>query len=132
MSQGSAVGELGRSLPPQTLMSWNLLIYKTGATPQESAPLGDIDAVTAAFSRAFPDLEWESRNLAVLPVDRGFRLELAEEDGMVRDIYADGGFDHITQLAALCKQEGWRIADAQEGEDVDLDDPQRWHEEHGA
>jgi hypothetical protein len=111
-------------------MSWNLLIYKTGATPQESAPLGDIEAVTAAFSRAFPGLEWESRTVAALPVDRGFRIEFTEEDGMVRDGYTDGGFDHIAQLAALCKQQGWGIADAQEGEEVDLDDPHRWFEEH--
>jgi hypothetical protein len=66
---------------------------------------------------------------AILPVARGFRLELRTEEDVVQDIYTDGGFDHIKQLAALCKREGWRIADAQEGEEVDLDEPQKWYDE---
>lgn len=111
-------------------MSWNLLIYKPGDMPQQNLPLGDLDAVTAAFTAAFTGLEWQSPTEAVFPVDGGFTLEMTEEDGAVQDVYTDGGFNHITQLAALCKREGWRMADAQEGEDVDLDEPQRWFDEH--
>ncbi len=110
-------------------MSWNLLIYKPGDTPQQNEPLGDLDVVTEAFTAAFNGLEWESPTEAALPVDAGFRLELTEEDGTVQDVYTHGGFNHVRQFAALCKREGWRMADAQEGEDVDLDDPQRWMEE---
>lgn len=110
-------------------MSWNLLIYKPGDTSDTFAPLGNIDAVTQAFTAAFVGLEWASPTEAALPVDGGFRLELTAEGGTVRDVYTDGGFNHIRQFAALCKREGWRMADAGEGEDVDLDDPQRWYEE---
>ena len=111
-------------------MSWNLLIYKPGETTQNNEPLGELDAVTAAFTAAFIGLEWESPTEAALPVDGGFRLELTEEDGTVQDVYTHGGFNHVRQFAALCKREGWRMADAQEGEDVDFDDPQKWFEEH--
>jgi len=110
-------------------MSWNLIIYRPGETPQENQPLCDIDAVTTAFSAEFAALEWESPTQAALPVDGGFLLELTVKDGAVQDIYTHGGFNHIRQFAALCLREGWRIADAQEGDDVDLDDPQRWYEE---
>lgn len=110
-------------------MSWNLLIYKQGDTPQQIGPIGDLDAVTDAFNAAFIGLEWESPTEAVLPVDGGFRLELTEADGMVESVYTHGGFNHIRQFAALCKREGWRMADAQEGEDVDLDDPLKWYEQ---
>ncbi len=110
-------------------MSWNLIIYKPGETPQQNQPLGDLESVTEAFTAAFIALEWESPTEATLPIDGGFRLELTEEDGTVQDVYTHGGFNHIRQFAALCKREGWRMADAQEGEDVDLDDPQRWMEE---
>lgn len=110
-------------------MSWNLVIYKPGATPQESEPLGDLDAVTAAFSTAFAGLEWDSPTEAALPVHGGFRLEFTNENGTVQDVCTDGGFNHIRLFAALCKREGWRIFDGQEGEDVDLDDPEKWYEE---
>lgn len=110
-------------------MSWNLLIYKPGDTSQSSKPLGELDAVTEVFDAAFVGLAWESPTQAVLPVNGGFRLDLTEEDGAVQDVYTHGGFNHIRQLAELCKREGWRMADAQEGEDVDLDDPQKWIEE---
>lgn len=110
-------------------MSWNLLIYKPGDIPQHNEPLGSLEAVSGTFTTAFIGLEWESANEAALPVDGGFRLELTVEDGMVQDVYMHGGFNHVSQLAALCKREGWRMADAQEGEDVDLDDPQGWMEE---
>jgi hypothetical protein len=110
-------------------MSWNLIIYKPGDRPQQNPPLGKLDAVTEAFNAAFIALEWESPTEAALPVDGGFRLELTVEGATVQDVYTHGGFNHIRQFAALCKREGWRMADAQEGEDVDLDDPQRWMEE---
>jgi hypothetical protein len=110
-------------------MSWNLLIYKPGATTGQNEPLGDLKAVTDALNAAFIALQWESPTEATFPVDGGFRLELTDQDGIVQDIYTHGGFNHIRQLAALCKREGWRMAEAQEGEDIDLDDPQRWIEE---
>lgn len=76
-----------------------------------------------------PSLEWESSSEAVLPVERGFSFELNVEGDAVQDIYTNGGYDHLRELAALCKREGWRIADAQEGEDIDLDNPYAGYEE---
>jgi hypothetical protein len=110
-------------------MSWNLLICKSGETPETLAPLGHLAAVKQAFTAAFIGLEWVSATEAALPVDGGFRLVLAVERGAVQDVYTHGGFNHIRQFAALCKREGWLLTDAQEGEEVDLDDPQRWYEE---
>jgi len=104
-------------------MSWNLLIHNEGE------PLGSVADVTRKFDDAFRGLEWESATEAALHTDGGFRLELTCEDHTVSDIYTHGGFNHIKQLATLCKREGWHLADAQEGEDVDLDDPQRWYDE---
>ena len=104
-------------------MSWNLLIHNDGE------PLGDIGDVTRKFAGAFYGLLWESPTEAVLPVDGGFRLELKLKEGVVQDIWTNGGFHHIKELAVLCKHEGWLIADAQEGEDIDLDDPLRWYDE---
>jgi len=103
-------------------MSWNLLIYRQGES-EEMLPLGSLAAVTAAMNTAFPDLEWLSPDECALKVDRGFIIEWKLQGDDVQDGYTNGGFDHLKQLAALCKQEGWRIADAQEGEDIDLDDP---------
>ena len=113
-------------------MSWNLIIYKPGTTPQQNAPLGDLDAVTDAFNAAFITLDWETATEAVFPVEGGFHLELTVEGRMVQDVYTTGGFNHIRQFAALCKREGWRMADAQEGEDVDLENPERWFEERSS
>jgi hypothetical protein len=112
-------------------MSWNLLIYKEGATSEGGGPLGALEAVRAVLDRAFPGLEWQSPVEATLPVDGGFSLEVRAEDDMVQDIYTHGGYDHLKEFAAMCRQESWRIADAQEGEDVDLDDPYKWYEERG-
>ncbi|MEY4198773.1 MAG: hypothetical protein RLZZ265_513 [Verrucomicrobiota bacterium] len=103
-------------------MSWNLLIHNEGE------PLGGIADITSKFNAAFRGLEWTSPNEAGMP-DQSIRLEITETDGLVQDIYTHGGFGHIKQLAALCKREGWRVTDAQEGEDVDLEDPQRWYDE---
>lgn len=103
-------------------MSWNLLIHNEGE------PLGSLTDVTQKFDDVFPGLDWESSTEAVLHSDGGFRLELTCEDETISDIYTHGGFNHIKRLASLCKHEGWHLADAQEGEDVDLDDPQSWYE----
>jgi len=108
-------------------MSWNLIIYKPGDTPEQNQTLGDLASVAQALTSVFTGLEWESPTEALLPVDGGIRFVLTEENGSIQDIYTHGGFNQITQLAALCKRKGWRIGDAQEGEDVDLDDPQRWY-----
>jgi len=110
-------------------MSWNLLIYKNGPTPQKAESLGDIGVVTKALNGEFPTLVWETSTEAELPVHRGFSLSLRVEGGAVQDIYTNGGFDQIVQLAALCKRQGWVLADAQEGEDVDLNDPKGWYQE---
>lgn len=107
-------------------MSWNLIIYKPGNNPQENESLGNRDAVAGAFESVFTGLVWESSSEALLPVDGGFRLELSVEDGLVQDVYTHGGYNHVEQFAALCKREGWRMADAQEGEDVDLNNPKGW------
>lgn len=110
-------------------MSWNLVIYKTSGMPQQVVPLGDLDRVTDALNGAFINLEWESRTSASLPVENGFRVNLTLQGRTVHDIHTDGGFNHLREFAGLCKREGWRMADAQEGEDVDLGDPQRWYRE---
>lgn len=110
-------------------MSWNLIIYNPGTTPQQNRPLGSLDSVKSIFSSSFAGLEWESPMEAAFPVEGGFRLELTVQDGSVLDVSTHGGFNQLRQFAELCKREGWRMADAQEGEDVDLDDPLRWMEE---
>jgi hypothetical protein len=106
-------------------MSWNLLIYKPGAGEGEQAPMGTIESVTNALNAAFPALQWDSATECILPVDKGFAisLTLTTEDNAVSDLYTRGGYYHLKPLAALCKGQGWRIADAQEGEDLNLDDP---------
>jgi hypothetical protein len=110
-------------------MSWNLLIYRIGATEQTEEPLGDLEAVTAAFNGAFEGLEWNSPTEAALPVDGGFILELAVGRHSVQNIYTKGGYNHLKELAALCKREGWRMADAQEGADIDLANPYSGYEQ---
>lgn len=113
-------------------MSWNLIIYKTDRTGGQIEPLGDLDRVTNALNGAFIALEWESPTTAELPVDGGFRVTLTMQDGKVQDIHTDGGFNHLREFAGLCTREGWRMADAQEGEDVNLRDPQKWYQERTA
>jgi hypothetical protein len=115
-------------------MSRNLIIYKFGRDSQQTEPLGDLRVVTDALNGAFIDLEWESPITAALPVDLdgGFRVKLTMQHGKVQDIYTDAGFNHIRQFAGLCERQGWRLADAQEGEDVDLKDPQNLYKERSA
>ena len=113
-------------------MSRKLIIYKTGRTPEEIVPLGDLGRVTDALNGAFINLEWESRTAAALPAEGGFRVILTMRGATVQDIHTDGGFNHLREFAGLCKRQGWRMADAQEGEDVDLNDPQRWQRQRSA
>jgi hypothetical protein len=113
-------------------MSWNLVIYKTDRIGEQIEPLGDLDRVTNALNGAFIALEWESSTTAELPVDGGFRVNLTMENGKVQDIHTDGGFNHLREFAGLCTREGWRMADAQEGEDVNLRDPRKWYQERSA
>jgi len=110
-------------------MSWNLLIYRPGTSNQTTNPLGPLDAVTEKLNASFPGLVWDSPKECGLKVDGGFLAELTVEDDVVSDIYTRGGYNHLKPLAALCQREGWRLGDAQEGEDVDLHDPYRWYEE---
>jgi hypothetical protein len=112
-------------------MSRNLIIYKIGRTSQQVEPLGDLDMVTAALNGAFIDLEWESPIKAALPVDLdgGFRVKLTMQGGKVQDVYTDAGVNHIRQFAGLCNRQGWRMADAREGEDFDVNDPQKLYVE---
>ena len=104
-------------------------MYRPGKTPDHHKALGSVGAVHAAFDAVFIGLEWESPAEAVLPTYGGFRLELDEKHGSVQDVYTHGGLNHIKQFAEVCKREGWRLGDTEEGEDVDLDDPQRWYEQ---
>lgn len=110
-------------------MSWSFLIYRPGKTRQTTEPLGKIGDVTAAVNAAFKGLEWRSPTEASLPVHGGFLLELTEENGVVEDMYTHVAYHHIQRFAALCKNQGWRMADAEEGEDVDLENAQRWIED---
>ncbi len=104
-------------------MSWNLLIYKPGADEGEQAPMGTVESVSDALKAAFPGLQWDSATECTLPVDKGFTISLTAEEDTVGDLYTSGGYYHLKPLAALCKRQGWRIADAQEGKDIDLDNP---------
>ena len=91
------------TVSPVSHISWNLLIYRPGATEQAGEPLGRLEAVTEAFNQASNGLEWESSTQATLPVEGGFGFELTMEDDMVKDAYTDGGYNHLRELAALCK-----------------------------
>ena len=115
-------------------MSRNLIIYKIGRDSQQAEPLGDLRVVTDALNGAFIDLEWGSPITASLPVDLdgGFRVKLTMQHGKVQDVYTDAGFNHLRQFAGLCERQGWRLADAQEGEDVDLKDPQNLYKQRSA
>src|ERR1044072_1401873 len=103
-------------------MSWNLLIYRSGED-EKMASLGSLASVTSALNGAFPELKWSKPTECEMNVEGGFSIAWTVEEGAVRDGYTSGGFNHLKELAALCKKEGWRIADAQEGEDINLDDP---------
>jgi len=103
-------------------MSWNLLIYRAGKD-EEMASLGSLASVSKALGETFPGLEWPTPRGCELNIEGGFTIEWTVSGGAVCDGYTCGGFHHLRQLATLCKQQGWRIADAQEGEDLDLDDP---------
>lgn len=103
-------------------MSWNLLIHSDGS------PLGTATEITDKFSGTFPELHWHSPAEAELPA-HGFRMDLTLENGFVQDIYTHGGFSLVQELAGLCRNEGWQLADAQEGENVDLENPVAWFEE---
>jgi len=103
-------------------MSWNLLIYRPGEN-EEAAPLGSLASVTNALNEVFPDLKWPTPTECEMNVEGGFSITWTAERDEVRDGYTNGGYKHLRELAALCKREGWSIADAQEGEQIDLDDP---------
>ncbi len=104
-------------------VSWNLFIYKPGADEGEQAPLGTVESISDVLNAAFPGLQWDSATECTLPVDQAFSISLTAEEGMVSDLYTSGGYYHLRPLAAFCKRQGWRIADAQEGEGIDLDNP---------
>jgi hypothetical protein len=98
------------------------MIYRPGAD-DEMAPLGNLALVKNAMRGAFPELEWRSATECGLYVDGGFIVEWTVNGEEVSDGYTNGGYNHLRELAVLCKKMGWRIADAQEGEDIDLDHP---------
>ena len=112
-------------------MSWNIIIYKTGKMGEGIEPLGDLDRVTDALNRSFIALEWESPTTAQLPADMdgGFRVNLTTQNGRVQDIHTQGGTRHLREFAGLCTREGWRMAEAEQGEDINLHDPQKWFQE---
>jgi hypothetical protein len=113
-------------------MSWNLLLYKAEpkANPaeEEMLPLGSPQDVAVALNATFPGLRWPRPDECELAVDGGFVVSLSIKDGVVSDLYTHGGYNHLRQFAALCLQHGWRMADAQEGEDLDLRDPYATYE----
>jgi hypothetical protein len=113
-------------------MSWNLLIYRPGATGKKTDPLGPMDVVKEKLNAAFLGLAWDSPPECGLKVEGGFLAELSVENNLVSDIYMSGGYNHLKPLASLCQREGWHLGDAQEGEDVDLDDPYGWYEGRSA
>jgi len=110
-------------------MSWNLIIGKYGGSPQEGAPLGNVETVTGIFRAAFPDLLWSSPLESSLEVYRGFRLDFYEKNGIVEFVSTSGGYDHLYRFADICKSEGWYIADCQEDEELDLDDPYQFYKD---
>jgi hypothetical protein len=103
-------------------MSWNLLIYRLGEDEQPVS-LGSLASVTQAMNGAFRGLEWPTPTECEMNVEGGFSITWRIEGGEVCDGYTNGGYNHLKELAALCKQKSWRIGDAQEGEDINLDDP---------
>jgi hypothetical protein len=111
-------------------MSWNLLILKAGKNYSDWLPLpmGSLADVTRTLTTAFPNLEWRSELLCELNVNLGFRIELEVKGGQVRSLFTSGGFNHLSELAAICKNHGWEIGDCQEGESIDLDDPYGWYD----
>ena len=114
-------------------MSWNFIIYKTDQIGERRQALGDLDRVTTALNGAFIALEWESPTTAELPadVDGGFRVNLTMQNGEVQDIHTQGGINHLREFAGLCTREGWRMAEAEQREDVNLRDPQKWIHDRG-
>jgi hypothetical protein len=108
-------------------MSWNLLIYRPGSN-DETAPLGSLTTVRRVMDSAFRGLTWPSEAECELDVEGGFSVEWNIDGDQVSDGYTNGGFQHLSQLAGICKKMGWRLADAQEGEDINLDDPMASYE----
>ena len=104
-------------------MSWNLLIYHPDPVTGAPLPLGSPAEVTALLDATFSGLRWRSPQDCELSVDGGFSISLTVEVGGVSDLYTRGGYNHLREFAGLCRQHGWHIMDAQEGEELDLDDP---------
>ncbi len=98
-------------------MSWSLLIHNNGE------PIGTSDEVRSALNSVFNGLEWSSDSECSLPIRGGFIINWAIEEGTVQDGYTNGGFNHLKEFVSLCKAQGWGLADAQEGEEIDLDNP---------
>ena len=103
-------------------MSWNLVIFSE-SSDHKKLPLGEKNAVKLAITEAFPGLIWESSMECVLPGENGFRIEFSVEETNVLDGFTHGGFDHLLDFVDLCLKQGWRLADAQEGEEIDLGNP---------
>ena len=109
-------------------MSWNLLI--ASYTPENQCrPLGSYESVRDALDSAFPELVWESRTECALRIDYGFMISMQVRDnGLIENLWTTGGYRHLREFTALCRERGWQIFDAQEGAEVDLDDPYGWYE----
>ena len=107
-------------------MSWNLLIFRPDADrANESAPLGEAESVIAKLNDTFKGLKWSDSGEAEFDTHRGFTLSLSFRAGTVANIWINGGYDHLPQLATLCKKEGWQIYDPQDDRLVELEDPYR-------
>jgi len=109
-------------------MSWNLLIYKGTTNGEKTYPMGEIGKIKEILQVEFPDLVWPLEYICSLEVDGGFEIEFKEENKVVQNMWTNGGYNHLPQLCRLAKENDWRICDAQEGGDLDLDDPYKNYE----
>jgi hypothetical protein len=104
-------------------MSWNLFIDANGPSG-EKEPMGSLSATKDVIKATFPQVDWHSETECFLDhPDGGCMITLTIEDGTVKYLSTDGGYHQLNELAAMCKTQGWHIADMQEGEYLDLDKP---------
>ncbi len=110
------------------MISWYLFISK-GPSDKVREPLGEVAAVTKHLDSAFPGLEWKSAKTAACP-EKDFSLELGVLKGSVFSVTIRAGRMPLKGLAETCKQQRWRLEDADVGADIDLNDPEAWFYAH--
>ncbi|GAA5496398.1 hypothetical protein Rhal01_02581 [Rubritalea halochordaticola] len=108
-------------------MSWNLYI----GSDTENSPLGEATAIQKAFNEVFDSLEWEQlipSDECSLNVHGGFSIEFTKAGDHYESAMTRGGYNHLKELAMICKQFGWQLFDCQEGEQLDLENPYSLYE----